>query len=107
MIQLDFRSRTKKNDSATLVWVWRHKTSPRCFSHAETIASSYFKNRTSSFQKLQYDLWGVTPTDLWDWESLKADISRWVPFKAEYEVLISDQLQHLHSCRWFLWYMGI
>ena len=25
---------------------------------------------------LQYDMWGVTPTDLWDWESLKADIAR-------------------------------
>nr|XP_039265299.1 ribonucleoside-diphosphate reductase large subunit-like [Styela clava] len=24
--------------------------------------------------QLQYDLWGVTPTDLWDWEALKADI---------------------------------
>lgn len=23
---------------------------------------------------LQYDLWGVTPTDLWDWEALKAKI---------------------------------
>jgi ribonucleoside-diphosphate reductase subunit M1 len=24
---------------------------------------------------LQYDMWNVTPTDLWDWESLKADIA--------------------------------
>lgn len=26
--------------------------------------------------QLQYDLWGVTPTDLWDWSSLKAKIAR-------------------------------
>lgn len=26
--------------------------------------------------QLQYDLWGVTPTDLWDWTSLKAQIAR-------------------------------
>ncbi|KAH8701487.1 ribonucleoside-diphosphate reductase-like protein subunit large [Phaeosphaeriaceae sp. PMI808] len=25
--------------------------------------------------QLQYDLWGVTPTDLWDWASLKAKIA--------------------------------
>lgn len=26
--------------------------------------------------KLQFDLWGVTPSDLWDWTSLKAKIAR-------------------------------
>lgn len=26
--------------------------------------------------QLQYDMWGVTPTDLWDWTSLKADIGK-------------------------------
>ncbi|KAF8869593.1 ribonucleotide reductase alpha subunit [Gymnopilus junonius] len=26
--------------------------------------------------QLQYDLWGVTPTDLWDWKSLKEKIAR-------------------------------
>jgi ribonucleoside-diphosphate reductase subunit M1 len=26
--------------------------------------------------QLQYDLWGRTPTDLWDWDSLKADIAK-------------------------------
>ena len=26
--------------------------------------------------QLQYDLWGVTPTDLWDWASLKEKIAR-------------------------------
>jgi ribonucleoside-diphosphate reductase subunit M1 len=26
--------------------------------------------------QLQYDLWGVTPTDLWDWDALKADIAQ-------------------------------
>ncbi|KAK5044962.1 ribonucleotide-diphosphate reductase subunit rnr1 [Exophiala bonariae] len=25
---------------------------------------------------LQYDMWKVTPTDLWDWDSLKADIAK-------------------------------
>jgi ribonucleoside-diphosphate reductase subunit M1 len=26
--------------------------------------------------QLQFDLWGVTPTDLWDWASLKEKISK-------------------------------
>ncbi|KAF2771342.1 hypothetical protein EJ03DRAFT_349743 [Teratosphaeria nubilosa] len=26
--------------------------------------------------ELQYDMWGVTPSDLWDWESLKAKIAQ-------------------------------
>lgn len=25
---------------------------------------------------LQYDMWGVTPTDLWDWDTLKARIAK-------------------------------
>lgn len=27
--------------------------------------------------KLQYDLWGVTPSDRWDWAGLKADIAKY------------------------------
>ncbi|KAJ3988084.1 ribonucleotide reductase [Lentinula detonsa] len=27
--------------------------------------------------QLQYDLWGVTPTDLWDWETLKENIAKY------------------------------
>lgn len=30
----------------------------------------------SFFQILQYDMWGVTPTDLWDWSSLKEKIAQ-------------------------------
>ena len=26
---------------------------------------------------LQYDMWNVTPTELWDWDSLKADIAKY------------------------------
>jgi ribonucleoside-diphosphate reductase subunit M1 len=26
---------------------------------------------------LQYDMWNVTPTDLWDWDALKADIAQY------------------------------
>ncbi|KAI5248593.1 hypothetical protein E4T43_01269 [Aureobasidium subglaciale] len=26
--------------------------------------------------ELQYDMWGITPTDLWDWESLKEKIAK-------------------------------
>ena len=35
---------------------------------------STFKGSPASKGQLQYDLWGVTPTKLWDWEMLKADI---------------------------------
>lgn len=27
-------------------------------------------------QELQYDMWGVTPTDLWDWAALKEKIAK-------------------------------
>ncbi|KAF9516718.1 hypothetical protein BS47DRAFT_1340613 [Hydnum rufescens UP504] len=30
----------------------------------------------ASLGELQYDLWSVTPTDLWDWKSLKAKIAK-------------------------------
>lgn len=26
--------------------------------------------------QLQYDMWGVTPTDLWDWAALKEQIAK-------------------------------
>ena len=26
--------------------------------------------------QLQYDMWGVTPTDLWDWAELKAKVAK-------------------------------
>ncbi|KZT11824.1 ribonucleotide reductase alpha subunit [Laetiporus sulphureus 93-53] len=42
---------------------------------AEGPYETYEGSPTSQGQ-LQYDLWGVTPTDLWDWESLKAKITR-------------------------------
>ena len=35
---------------------------------------SSFKNSPADKGLLQYDLWGVTPTDLWDWDALKADL---------------------------------
>lgn len=30
----------------------------------------------ASLGQLQFDMWGVTPSDLWDWTSLKAQIAR-------------------------------
>ncbi|KAF8843336.1 hypothetical protein BDN67DRAFT_1066936 [Paxillus ammoniavirescens] len=35
-----------------------------------------FPGSPADLGQLQYDLWGVTPTDLWDWTSLKERISR-------------------------------
>ncbi|KAN0106750.1 Ribonucleotide reductase, barrel domain containing protein [Hyaloscypha variabilis] len=35
-----------------------------------------YEGSPASLRELQFDLWGVTPTKLWDWQSLKADISR-------------------------------
>jgi len=34
-----------------------------------------FKGSPASQGRLQYDLWGVTPTDLWDWDELKERVS--------------------------------
>jgi ribonucleoside-diphosphate reductase subunit M1 len=34
-----------------------------------------FKGSPASQGKLQYDLWGVTPTDLWDWDELKEKVA--------------------------------
>ncbi|KAL6302007.1 ribonucleotide reductase [Sparassis latifolia] len=35
-----------------------------------------YKGSPASQGELQYDMWGVTPTDLWDWAELKAKIAR-------------------------------
>ncbi|KAG9220927.1 hypothetical protein CCMSSC00406_0002473 [Pleurotus cornucopiae] len=35
-----------------------------------------YEGSPASQGKLQYDLWSVTPTDLWDWASLKAKIAK-------------------------------
>ena len=34
-----------------------------------------FQGSPASKGKLQYDLWGVTPTDLWDWDELKEKVA--------------------------------
>jgi ribonucleoside-diphosphate reductase subunit M1 len=54
--------------------------------HAAAEASSDLAERDGPYEtyegspasqgKLQYDLWGVTPTDLWDWDTLKQKIAR-------------------------------
>ncbi|KAL8243797.1 hypothetical protein R6Q59_010055 [Mikania micrantha] len=38
---------------------------------------STYEGSPISQGQLQYDLWGVTPTDLWDWAALKADIAKY------------------------------
>ena len=35
-----------------------------------------FRGSPADLGQLQYDLWGVTPTDLWDWASLKEKIAQ-------------------------------
>ncbi|MEM7103787.1 MAG: ribonucleoside-diphosphate reductase subunit alpha [Bacteroidota bacterium] len=35
-----------------------------------------YKGSPVSKGELQYDMWGVTPTDLWDWKKLKANIKK-------------------------------
>lgn len=35
-----------------------------------------FRGSPADHGQLQYDLWGVTPTDLWDWTSLKEKIAQ-------------------------------
>lgn len=35
-----------------------------------------YEGSPASKGQLQYDLWGITPTDLWDWASLKEQITR-------------------------------
>jgi ribonucleoside-diphosphate reductase subunit M1 len=35
-----------------------------------------YEGSPASKGELQYDLWAVTPTDLWDWEELKAKIAK-------------------------------
>lgn len=54
--------------------------------HAALEASSEIAERDGPYEtwegspahqgQLQYDMWGVTPSDLWDWSSLKAQIRR-------------------------------
>lgn len=35
-----------------------------------------YEGSPASKGELQYDMWGVTPTDLWDWEELKAKVAQ-------------------------------
>ncbi|KAH9841362.1 ribonucleotide reductase alpha subunit [Rhodofomes roseus] len=35
-----------------------------------------YEGSPASKGELQYDLWGVTPTDLWDWATLKAKVAK-------------------------------
>ncbi|RKF57597.1 Ribonucleoside-diphosphate reductase large chain [Golovinomyces cichoracearum] len=35
-----------------------------------------YEGSPASQGELQYDMWGVTPTDLWDWDSLKEEIKQ-------------------------------
>ncbi|KAJ7213876.1 ribonucleotide reductase alpha subunit [Mycena pura] len=35
-----------------------------------------YEGSPASQGQLQYDMWGVTPTDLWDWDALKAKIAK-------------------------------
>ncbi|GJE97127.1 ribonucleoside-diphosphate reductase alpha subunit [Phanerochaete sordida] len=54
--------------------------------HAAVEASSDIAERDGPYEtyegspasqgRLQFDLWGVTPSDLWDWTSLKAKVAR-------------------------------
>lgn len=54
--------------------------------HAALEASSEIASKDGPYEtwegspaqqgRLQFDLWGVTPTDLWDWASLKAKIAK-------------------------------
>ena len=37
---------------------------------------STFEGSPASKGQLQYDMWGVTPTELWDWTSLKAKVKQ-------------------------------
>jgi ribonucleoside-diphosphate reductase subunit M1 len=37
---------------------------------------SSYEGSPASKGQLQYDLWGVTPTDLWDWDELKAKVKK-------------------------------
>jgi ribonucleoside-diphosphate reductase alpha chain len=36
-----------------------------------------YKSSPISEGKFQFDLWGVTPTDRWDWKKLREDIIKW------------------------------
>lgn len=47
-----------------------------CQLAQEEGAYSTYEGSPVSQGILQYDMWKVTPTDLWDWDSLKADIAK-------------------------------
>ncbi len=45
-----------------------------CQIASEEGAYSTFEGSPASKGELQYDMWGATPTDRWDWDGLKKDI---------------------------------
>ncbi|KAF3931844.1 hypothetical protein ABW19_dt0203408 [Dactylella cylindrospora] len=44
---------------------------------AESGPYESYEGSPASQGQLQYDLWGVTPTDLWDWDELKAKVAKY------------------------------
>lgn len=45
-----------------------------CEIAAKDGAYETYQGSPASQGLLQYDMWGVTPTDMWDWDTLKANI---------------------------------
>ena len=48
-----------------------------CDLAKEQGAYTTYKGSPISEGKFQFDLWGTTPSDRWDWDKLREDISKW------------------------------
>ena len=46
------------------------------FDYQTAVQHDVFCRCPVSEGKLQYDMWGVTPTSLWDWSALKSNIAK-------------------------------
>lgn len=77
MLRMPFESPEAKELNIQIFETIYHATLEASSDLAETDGPyETYEGSPASQGQLQYDLWGVTPTDLWDWATLKEKIAR-------------------------------
>lgn len=75
MLRLPFDSEEAKELNVQIFETMYHGAVEASIELAkENGAYESYEGSPASKGELSYDLWGVTPTDLWDWDALKADL---------------------------------
>ena len=69
-------SEAKQLNTQIFETIYHGALTASCQQAKESGPYSTYEGSPVSQGILQYDMWNVTPTDLWDWDSLKGDIAK-------------------------------